>query len=600
MRLGPARWACGRAAVTAAALGFAAFCGALCAACGPADTGILLEVTATSIHPDRLSFVIAGQVTTTQGTRFIQDPDIAVLATLNGRDLASDPYRLLIHDGLGGSLQMSAVVLAYSSDTLVGFAGLGPTAFVSDKLLLYRLELAAPDGVEMTGTGCVTWSDSGTSRTIAVPEDHDCDDHRTTSVDGGDDCDDENPDVNPDVTEVCGNGIDDNCNDQIDESPDDDGDGVHLCDGDCDDHDPDVHPGAVEVCDGKDNDCNGKCDDGFDADGDGYTVCGSRIRPDGTCRPAAVDCNDNDPTIHPGAAEVCDGKDNDCNGLCDDGATIDVDGDGFTSCGTLAGLVPGPGGICGAPTSALADCHDEGASSTAPMIFPFAHEICDGKDDNCDGTLETEEPCYGGIPGPGNACGLGLRACQDSGTDNVGLQGNCQPSLAAPLFVDMALCDAYDDGSVCKNDPEPWRCASETAALATLDCTVSYKRALGTVTDPPTATVCPNSHVAAPTLSATAPGCAYTLIGGTTQEGYQVGLRALGSSGAPTAGHLGCDAELAVSGATNPYAPQPDEWMMAFDDTATLEPAGILVFHVTPALVAACPAVPMSCTMRTP
>ena len=533
MRLRPPRPACGRTALTVVGL--------VLWACGPADTGILLEVTASNLQPDQLKFVIGAQTTTSQGTIFVEDTSSRKVVDVAGRDLGSDPYRLLVHDGLGGSLPMSAAVLALRGTDVIGFAGLGPTPFVPGELLLYRLELAGTTGVQLTDTGCVTWSVSGTTLRIAEPDDHDCDNYRATTQGGdGDDCNDEDPHVNPGVIEVCGNGIDDNCNDQIDESPDQDGDGVHLCDGDCDDTDPAVHPGAVEICDGKDNDCNGTCDDG-----------------------------------------------------------LDRDGDGFTPCGTLAGLVPGPDHICGAPTSALVDCRDATASTTAPAIHPFAHEFCDGTDDNCDGTLETAEPCYTGISGPGNPCALGTRACKDDRTDgDPGLQGSCQADLSAPGIVDAALCNAYDE--TCKDDPEPWRCASEAAALATFDCTLSYTLALGTATAPPTATLCPDSNVPAPTLSSTAPGCAYRLLGGTAQEGYDVGLRTMATSGAPGPIYLGCDAELAVTAASNPFAPQPDEWMLAFDDPGTIAPAGVIVFHVTPARVPACPATPMSCTMRIP
>jgi hypothetical protein len=91
---------------------------------------------------------------------------------------------------------------------------------------------------------------------------------------------------------------------------DKDGDGLTRCTTpvDCDDLDPDISPYASEVCDGVDNDCNGLIDDGVDQDGDGdtYTTCGG-------------DCNDSDASINPGAAEVCDGIDNNCNGAIDEG-----------------------------------------------------------------------------------------------------------------------------------------------------------------------------------------------------------------------------------------------------------------------------------------
>ena len=134
------------------------------------------------------------------------------------------------------------------------------------------------------------------------------------------DCDDTDPEVNPDAVEDCTNGIDDDCDGTVDNASDNDGDGVTDCDGDCDDDDPDVFPGAAEECNGIDDDCDGAIDEDFpDEDGDGIPAC-------------AGDCDDDDATTFPGAEEVCDGADNDCDGLVDE--EIDADGDGFVNdCG---------------------------------------------------------------------------------------------------------------------------------------------------------------------------------------------------------------------------------------------------------------------------
>ncbi|MGA1792251.1 MAG: MopE-related protein, partial [bacterium] len=92
---------------------------------------------------------------------------------------------------------------------------------------------------------------------------------------------------------------------------------------DCNDDDPNINPTAFEICDHKDNNCNGLLDEGFDNDIDGYTTCGG-------------DCNDDDPNIHVGAIEKCNGKDDDCDSEIDEedsqGCNIyykDEDEDGY-------------------------------------------------------------------------------------------------------------------------------------------------------------------------------------------------------------------------------------------------------------------------------
>ena len=169
------------------------------------------------------------------------------------------------------------------------------------------------------------------------------------------DCDDTLDTVWPGATEDCGNGIDDNCNGEIDEATDEDGDGF-ACD-DCDDTNADVFPGAEEAeCDGLDTDCDGELHpDEFDGDGDGITTC------DG-------DCDDTNPNAYPGAKEdICDEVDIDCDGElptregCDDPPNGDDDDDGSFNAGSLSGSgcqdcgssVRGPGESPAAPLSLL-------------------------------------------------------------------------------------------------------------------------------------------------------------------------------------------------------------------------------------------------------
>ncbi len=174
------------------------------------------------------------------------------------------------------------------------------------------------------------------------------------------DCDDSDPAINPGANERC-DGVDNNCDGQIDESgtnapfwyADFDGDGFGVTvytttacempagyaavDGDCDDFDAAVNPDAVEVCDDIDNDCDtvvdgafaeGKTDYYRDGDGDGYgdsesILAGCEVPPGYVDN--QDDCDDSDAATAPGADEQCDDKDNDCDGRLDETCEIDID-----------------------------------------------------------------------------------------------------------------------------------------------------------------------------------------------------------------------------------------------------------------------------------
>ena len=140
----------------------------------------------------------------------------------------------------------------------------------------------------------------------------------------------------------------------LDQLVDNDGDGLNDCGGDCDDWNPESYPGALEICDGRDNDCDGALppEEGVDSDADGSLVC--------------IDCNDQDAGRFPGNPESCDGVDNDCDQVVDTFAT---------NCGI---------GLCVA-----AGLCSNGVDSCIPGAP--APEICDRLDNDCNGGLPGSE-----------------------------------------------------------------------------------------------------------------------------------------------------------------------------------------------------------------
>ena len=238
-------------------------------------------------------------------------------------------------------------------------------------------------------------------------------------IEDGTDCDDDNKNINPEAIETC-NGVDDDCDDSIDESgaagettwyadADDDGygdassstvscsapDGFTADSTDCDDTLTTVNPGADETCNGVDDNCDDTIDEPSavdattwyaDADDDGYgSAFASTVScsaPDGYIADT-TDCNDAFSDINPGADEYCNDVDDDCDGGTDEASAIDAsiwyadtDGDdyGDSSSSVVA---------CEAPSEYVADGTD--CDDSDPLVY----ERTGSNTFNYTGTMQT-------------------------------------------------------------------------------------------------------------------------------------------------------------------------------------------------------------------
>ena len=226
------------------------------------------------------------------------------------------------------------------------------------------------------------------------------------------DCNDNSASVNAGVTEIC-NSIDDDCDTQIDEGvqnnyyADTDGDGygagtaTAACTApagyvttntDCNSTNAAVYPGATEVCNSIDDDCDTQIDEGLaftnyyaDVDGDGFgagTVTSACAQPVGFVT-TNTDCNNTSAAVYPGATEVCNSIDDDCDTQIDEGLTFtnyyaDVDGDGFGA-GAATSACAQPLGFVTTNT----DCNN-----TSAAVYPGATEVCNSIDDDCDTQID--------------------------------------------------------------------------------------------------------------------------------------------------------------------------------------------------------------------
>jgi hypothetical protein len=185
---------------------------------------------------------------------------------------------------------------------------------------------------------------------------------------------------------------------------------------DCDDAHATVYPGAPERCNGKDDNCNGLIDEGTspetlyaDPDGDGYyapgtmdTVVGCLPYPGYADQPG--DCAPNDATRHPGAVEVCNSLDDNCDGFVDENVR---------------------------PRCGVGRCERESASCDAAACVPGMPltETCNGLDDDCNGVVDDGEPCAAGTQCLGLHC-VAIMGAGGSGAQSSSAAGG-SPSSGA-------------------------------------------------------------------------------------------------------------------------------------------------------------------------